>query len=77
MGFWDSIGPRGNFMLAKADGANPSYLGDAFKMLFNSCRASPPTKYSQCMLCLDLVRKNFVTDFKMNRMISVTHKEHN
>lgn len=64
-------------MSTKADGAKPNYLGDAIMTLFKSCRASLPVKYSQCMPCLDLVRKIFVTDFKMNRVISITHKEHN
>lgn len=77
MGFWDSIGPWGNFMSTNADGAKPNYPGDAFKMLFNSCCAALPIKYSQCMPRLDLVRKIFTADFKMNRMISITHKEHN
>lgn len=77
MGSWDSTGPWGNFMSAKADRGKLKYLGDAFKMLFNSCCASLPIKHSQCTLCLDMVRKFFATDLEMKRIISITQKEHN
>lgn len=63
----------GNFMAIKADGAKP----ELSEMPSSSRCASLPKKCSQCMPCLDLVRKIFGTDFKMNRMISALREEHN
>lgn len=53
----------GNFMAIKADGAKPELSERCLRALI-----VPPCQKntSQCMPCLDLVRKIFGTDFKMN-----------